>query len=37
MSLPFYKRYQVALDNASGIVLTALGLVLTASMLFVGA
>jgi|HubBroStandDraft_2_1064218.scaffolds.fasta_scaffold5120999_1 hypothetical protein len=36
MSLANFSRYQRALDGASGVILTAMGLLLTASMLFVG-
>jgi hypothetical protein len=37
MSLANLGRYQRALDRASGVILTGLGLLLTASMVFVGA
>jgi hypothetical protein len=37
MSLANFGRYQRALDGASGVLLTAMGLLLTASMVFVGA
>jgi hypothetical protein len=37
MSLANVGRYQRALDGAAGVLLTAMGLLLTASMVFVGA
>lgn len=37
MSLASFGRYRRALDAVSGVALTALGVLLTASMLFVGA
>jgi hypothetical protein len=37
MSLANFGRYQRALDGAAGVLLTAMGLLLTASMVFVGA
>jgi hypothetical protein len=37
MSLAKFGRYQRTLDGASGVILTGLGLLLTASMLLVGA
>lgn len=37
MSLATLGRYQRALDNASGVFLTAMGLLLTASVVLVGA
>jgi hypothetical protein len=36
MPIPLFKRYQSALDKSASVVLTALGLALTASVLFVG-
>jgi hypothetical protein len=36
MSLATVGRYQRALDGASGVILLAMGLLLTASMAFVG-
>jgi hypothetical protein len=36
MSLATIGRYQRALDGASGVILTAMGLLLTASVVFVG-
>ncbi len=36
MSLANLGRYQRALDGASGVILTGLGLLLSASMLFAG-
>jgi hypothetical protein len=36
MSLANIGRYQRALDDASGVILTAMGLLLTASIAFVG-
>ena len=37
MSLATISRYQRTLDSASGIVLTAMGLLLSASMFLIGA
>jgi hypothetical protein len=37
MSLATFGRYQRALDGASGVILTGLGLLLSASMFLVGA
>lgn len=37
MSLATLGRYQRALDRASGVLLTGLGLLLTASVVLVGA
>jgi hypothetical protein len=37
MSLASFGRYQRALDGAAGVVLTAMGLLLSASMFLVGA
>ena len=37
MSLATFGQYRRALDVISGVALTALGVLLTASMLFVGA
>lgn len=37
MSLASLNRFQRGLDSVSGVVLTGLGVLLTASMLFIGA
>ncbi len=37
MSLANLNRFQSGLDRVSGVVLTGLGVLLTASMLFIGA
>ena len=37
MSLANLNRFQRGLDQVSGVVLTGLGVLLTASMLFIGA
>jgi hypothetical protein len=36
MSLATFGRYQRALDGASGVILTGLGLLLSASIAFMG-